>query len=36
MEFDETPVEGDEPIRYEAPRIIEIADIEAKLAIISG
>ena len=32
MEFDETPVEGTEPIDYEAPQILEQADIEARLA----
>ena len=36
MEFDETPVEGTEPIEYEAPQILEQVDIEAQLTIISG
>jgi hypothetical protein len=36
MEPYDAPGEDTEPIEYEAPRILEQVDIEARLAIISG
>ena len=36
MERNDAPDEGTEPIDYEAPRILEVADIEAKLIAVTG
>jgi len=36
MEFDHTPGEGTDPIEYEPPRIIDVADVEAHLAPITN
>jgi hypothetical protein len=36
MEPYDAPREDTEPIEYEAPRVLELVEIEAKLSIISG
>ena len=36
MEPHETPGEGTEQIDYEAPRVVELVDVEAQLALPPG
>jgi len=36
MESYETPGEEAQPIEYDAPRVIEVVDVEAQLAVISA